>query len=295
MKVGVIYIDSGWILQTIALKMCEADDRFIPIPIGHNRFPACDFYYYVDVQNCWNPEFRNVLGTAKHVGMFTHLDGDSGDSFRKGWDQLDGVVHMATRYEKMFSRWYQPEKLRTISPGEVSQFDTPPINFGIVQRGGHVGKGSDFLPDVIASLPSSVRGAMTLHFCGKGWVESSGEDYHGVPALNYKEDDWQSMYQRCDYIIIPSLWEGGPMSLLEALATGTGIIAAEVGFVGDLWDKYNYGFSGNHFTMFTPGDVRGCGQRICNVVAPRVQMRSIVENLSYSNYAAHVYTFMEQL
>ena len=295
MTIGVAHVDSGWILSTIAKKMCEADDRFTAFPIADigDHIQEHESFYYVDVQNCWSGQFRNARPDAKHIGMFTHLDRDSDETFRQGWDMLDGVVHMCNRYEHAFRKWYAESQMAVIVPGEVSSFGRSHTHVGIVQRGGHTGKGFEFLPDVIKALPVSVRESIKLHFCGQGWIETAERDYHGVSSENYIESDWRLMYDRCDYILIPSLWEGGPMALLEALATGTRIIAADVGFVRDFYDRW--GYDTDHFSVFVPGDVHGCAQRICEVVAPRVRMRSLVTHLSYADYANRVHDFIGEI
>jgi len=309
--IGVVYIDSGWILQHIALKMCEADERFIPIPRGSlnqvSDIPKnVKALYYVDVQNCWNIAFKDARPDIAHVGMFTHLDGDDSSSFRSGWDRLEAVVHMATRYEKAFSKWYKPYQMTTIVPGEVSGFPNPKEKIGICQRGGHIGKGKDFLPLVIDSLPTYVRDNIELHFCGDGWgveppdfmgpyiqgTRATQETYCGVDAVGWHEQEFTQLYQNIDTLLIPSMWEGGPMSLLEALATKKSVIAANVGFVPDFFEAHGYGEDHTLFQMYTAGSVTSCAKAINDLITPKVMMRSVVENLSYKSYAQQVYDFI---
>lgn len=68
-----------------------------------------------------------------------------------------------------------------------------------------------------------------------------------------------SFYQRLDFLIIPSLWEGFGLVALESMASNTPVIASRVGGLTDIIkDNYN-GF------LFTPGDYLALADLIKNL------------------------------
>lgn len=318
MKIAVVHPDSGWVLSVISRRMCEAmPEVFRPLPISElysggadgpggliqwHHPDDVDGFYYVDVQNCWYAMTRAFPSVDRliHVGFFTHLDRDSAASFRLGWDKLDGVVHMAERYRTMFvaNKWYPADRMALLRPGEVAaEFPLKPVTFGICQRGEHEGKGRDFLPQVIEGLAPDIKAAMRLSFLGKGWLPDGmggiedGQQYHGVSAYQWPED--RSLYarwhQQIDYLVIPSLWEGGPLSMLEALSTGTPIIAAEVGWVPE-FNREN-----GVIHMYPPGNADSLRAIIACSVGWRLARRTAVVGMSYRRYAEGVLAFFEKM
>ncbi len=297
MKIGVIHPGNNWILSIIAKRLCAADpDHFESWPrtsLFHYDLKGCllDGWLYWDVQNCFHPAYKQRFPDAIHVGAFTHLDKDENESFRFGWDRCDGIIHMAQRYYDRFVEqgWYRPEQMAVIRPGEVVDMPLKKIRIGICQRGEHVGKGAMFFPEVIEGLPDTIKDGLKVIFCGKGWTD--GGNYHGVTIAKYPEDSWQNIFYDSDYLLIPSLWEGGPMSLLEALAAGIPIIAADVGWVRDFYNEP----VGDTFLLYPPGDVAELQRILTCLVQQHLDRRAVVEKMSYRRYAADVLAFFERI
>jgi glycosyltransferase involved in cell wall biosynthesis len=59
-------------------------------------------------------------------------------------------------------------------------------------------------------------------FTGDGWPR---------PGTAVAEADMPAFYRSLDYVLVPARYEGGPMSVLEALASGVEVIAPDIGFV----------------------------------------------------------------
>jgi len=319
MKIQVFSPGSGWVLDAISRRICEADpDTFgEPVAAGkaidHIQRPNPDGCLFWDIQNCWHPDFRQLYPQAIHVGAFTHLHADDANNFRAGWERLDAVVHMNQKYLATFIRekWYPAERMIVLRPGEVAdQFPLRKVRIGVCQRGGHVGKGSEFLPLVIETLDQTVLDGLELWFMGKGWFGFAEQaqrteqpkypqltfapGHSSVSAIADEGEDaatYPEFFERLDYLLIPSLWEGGPMALLEALSCGIPVIAAEVGWVSDFAREAAVG----DLTTFVPGDVEALKRLLTGLVAPRLRRRRLVEGMSYKRYAADLVAFFGRI
>ena len=305
LKIGVMTQQAGWILSHITKKMCAADARFIELEwTGKNTVAVpkdLDAIYYVDVQGCFQAKLMMMAPDMTHVGMFTHLDKDSPKSMDKEWMVLDGIVHMCGRYFDEFERqgWYKAEQMCLIPPGEVKDFTLKPLVLGVCQRGGFPGKGDGFLQEALQGLSEDVRDAVIVQFKGTGW-DLSKMPHNMTVWLDDKEDrGYQEFYNVIDYLLIPSLWEGGPMAFLEALATGTPVIASDVGFVTDYIHRRPNGSEPSHYSkeghfIYDPGDVEALQEIIAELVYERLDRRAMVEDMRYRLYAERVHHFISE-
>ena len=87
-------------------------------------------------------------------------------------------------------------------------FFKPVIKIGVVGRTYHTGRKGEDLVQKLMDEPG-----IEWHFTGSGWP---------APAEMYPAEMMPDFYNSVDYILIPSYYEGGPMSILEALACGRG-------------------------------------------------------------------------
>ena len=319
MRINILHPDSGWILSNIA-KKTEAANPEVFAAITMNEFKDSEFsdwadvdaWLYCDIQNCYIPLIKEYYPLAVHIGLFTHLDKDSTESYRAHWGSLDGVVHMAERYFQSFAdhHFYPVDRMTVLRPGEVSQFSLKKMRLGVCQRGEHPGKGAEFLPEVLNSLPADVADALVLYTLGSGWNSDMSVTHIDCGDENY--EDYPEFYQNIDYLLIPSLWEGGPMSLLEAMATGLPIIAPDVGWVPEILreltseidiegkeiDSFVDGVSfyrPSNFWLYKPGDVQGLTHIINSIVSVRLAKRRVVEDMSYKGYGDGLIEFTNHL
>jgi len=323
MKLLVVSPGSGWILCRIAESIATAggwswmqapsDGTNAILNVG-SKWPVkssprdAEAVFYVDVQNCWGEQWRDFAPNAVHVGFFTHLDRGSTDerAFRPGWDRLDGVVHMATRYERIFAEqgWYPKERMTVIHPGQpCSTFKLRPLRLGVCQRGGFPGKGDPFLFEALGNLPVEIRRHVELHIKGSGWSQSYHTHLARIHPLSVFFDEgeapqsYPSFYEKIDCLLIPSLYEGGPMALQEALAVGVPVIAADVGFVPDLLREWNSGAAVDApgCTIFPAGNHQAMAAAIEDRVMDKLNLRSRVDKLSWRVYADKLEAFVRAL
>jgi glycosyltransferase involved in cell wall biosynthesis len=162
---------------------------------------------------------------------------------------------------------------------------------------------------VIRNLRPEIKAGLQLHFKGKGWREKFdglifrgasffGGDkpeewysgtYYGVEAHDWGSEDAKSyppFYDKLDYYLICSIFEGGPMGLLEALATGLPIISSEVGWVPEFKRIAH---------LYPAGCVDALAVILTEIAERKLLRRAEVESMSYKQYASDVLTFFEKL
>lgn len=226
MKINIVTVNSGWILQKISERIAAASPDVFQIslrPVGD-----ADANFYIDMLNCYRGK-----SPIFDIGFFTHLHEDSTSSMQNHWLSLDHIVHMCTRYKKAFQQFYPAEKMSVLYPGEVSeQFPIKKPLIGVFQRGFHEGKGFDFMKSI---AQYDILKNFKFLFVGSDWGEVSDIfNNNSIETRCHENEDYStypSLYGKVDYVLIPSLWEGGPMSLIEAYATGTPIISSDVGWI----------------------------------------------------------------
>lgn len=89
-------------------------------------------------------------------------------------------------------------------------------------------KGQDLLLDVWPTVRRAVRGAR-LELVGDG-PDRAALAARGLPGVSFhgRRDDVADWYAAADVVVFPSRWEGMSLAVLEALACGASVVAADV-------------------------------------------------------------------
>ena len=113
-----------------------------------------------------------------------------------------------------------------------------------------VHKGYDYLIDTIPE-------GTTLEIAGSGPEKERLEKMGKAKLLGtLHQEDLIKKYQKCSIFVLPSLWEGFPFSLLEAMGCGCACIASNVGGVPDLIDN------GKNGLLVEPGNTKELREKI---------------------------------
>lgn len=283
MRINVVTVSSGWILQKIAERVVAACPPNAQMILSHNPKKDVDANFYIDIQNCYG-EKSPVLD----VGYFTHLDCDNIEHLmqNKHWLTCDYIVHMAQRYFDAFKNFYPENKMSVIKPGEVTnEFELKKIKLGIIQRGGYPGKGFHFMQQM---ANCEIMKNFEFLFVGNGW-ESVIDLYKSKGIKCYiadeKYENYPKAYDFIDYLLIPSLWEGGPMSLVEAYAKGVPIISSDVGFVKEFEPEY----------IFKPGSDRELAAILTEIQKKLSLRRNKVIDLKYDFFSKKIVDIVKNL
>ena len=309
-KIAVVHVASGWILNKIGQRICEAmPDRFESVPVNQidnmekDRAAQFEGWYYVDIQNCWMPMLRDAFPNVPHIGMFTHLHEDDLNNIKSHWLSLNGVVHMNSRYADLFESHgvYVADQQIVSRPGGDfdTHFEMKPLILGVSQRGSDSdgkplpGKGNGFLQEAIALLSEEERMCICLCFKGNGWIPSDFDVSNAWRHDGEEYEDYYAFYHTLDYLLIPSLWEGGPMAALEAMYMGIPIISANVGWMPDLYREC--GLSDFCVNLFTAGDAKGLANRISQLVRRKIRMSEVVKGMTHKKHAKEILSLFERI
>ncbi len=103
-------------------------------------------------------------------------------------------------------------------------------------------------------------------------------------------------YQNCDIFVLPSVWEGLPLTLMEAAASGLPVITTDVGGITSVFVHEE------NALIVRPGDVKQLARNMQKVVLDkelqnklRINARMLAQNHSWENSAARLENVYGQL
>lgn len=283
MHINIVTVTSGWILSKIAERLYTAGNSITDHEFTLSYAPNmnADVNFYVDVQNCFRQKTPGL-----DIGFFTHVHEDNIVTVNNITFSLDYIFHMCDRYYKMFSKRYPLCKMKVLPVGGiVNGFELKKPKIGIVQRGQYEGKGFNFMLGLDTDRLKDFR----FLFVGSGWDEVVSKYEAAGIEVEYttyeKYDSYPQHYEDMDYLLIPSLWEGGPMSVMEAFSTGTPIIASNVGWIPDLGVEY----------MFEPGNSEALYSILDGISGPIKARRDKVSEITYTGYIHQLMNVIKEL
>ncbi|TMA78579.1 MAG: glycosyltransferase [Deltaproteobacteria bacterium] len=263
-RVHVVLADEGWILEQCGREL----ERRLPyVHVGSAADQSAAINYYVNYA-AWRGR-----ASAIEVALFTHIE----ERVPEAAARFFAVAHAMTTSICM-SRVYA-ERLRAAGVGDVHEITPgvdldayrPIVRIAVVGRTYPTGRKGEALVQAVMDEPG-----IEWHFTGEGWPG---------PAERHPPERMPQLYNAVDYVLVPALYEGGPMPLLEALACGKEVIAPPVGFVPDY----------PHIPYRT-GDVADLRRVLRELVARRMALRAAVEHRSWDAWArAHDGLFRRML
>jgi len=252
--VNIVLADEGWILERCGR---EIEKRLPYVRVSRQADPAAAINYYVNYS-----AFKASTG-GTDIAFFTHIEERAPEAARRFFDvakEMTASVAMSERYAERL-RDAGVSDVRVITPGvDLDRFQLR-VKIGVVGRTYHTGrKGDDLLRAVMDEE------YIDWHFTGDGWP---------APGKTYSDEEMPAFYRSMDYILVPAHYEGGPMPLLEALASGVEVIAPRVGFV----DEYPH----IEFEAGSPSDLR---RVLRELVGVRLDRRHAVKGRTWDAWAA---------
>lgn len=300
MKLNIVTVNSGWILQKIAERMNANLSDDVDAAVSNQPLPGFEAYYYCDIQNCYHG-FRAIAPDATHIGYITHAHEDDPEWLKGMFDQqgvweLDGIKSMNERYTEMCKEiGYKGPMITATPPAIAEDFPMRKTKLLIANRGGFPGYGHDFM----ASLPDDKKFKFILSeyyefiFVGNGWepvvdkYEQNDIEVLYIPDSNCAyPQDYAKLYHQVDYLLVPILWTAGPYCAMEARLTGLSIIASDVGLINyEVGTEYCY----------PPGDSRALYNILTALATERKIRRDAVVRLGdWNSYTKTVVDFIKK-
>ncbi|MFT7641176.1 MAG: glycosyltransferase involved in cell wall biosynthesis/predicted SAM-dependent methyltransferase [Pirellulaceae bacterium] len=264
-NIELIIADRGWILEKIAeeiQKQCYANWN---VRIATEPSDWADLHYFIP----YSKFPAEKLGPS--ICFFTHREDvePARSNFLLQAQRSDYCVTLSGKYERLL-RANGIENVRTIESGvDLEAFDIR-LQIGVVGRTYHTGRKGE---DLVAACMDIEN--IDFLFTGSGWP---------APSVHLDESELPGFFNRLDYLLIPSRIEGGPVPLMEALASGCEVIApSDIGFV----EKFPH-------IQYENGNVESLRKTLIELVGKRKGLRDSVQGYSWEAFGKrHVELFEE--
>ena len=251
--------DRGWILEKLASEIAVRSNL---VSVSTEPDPSADLQYYINY-SCR----RRRVGPVE-IAFFTHSERD--EAARKRYFDIAADVEHSVCMSKRYADELGEAGIKdvtTITPGVDLDAFVPKVRIGVIGRTYHTGRKGESLVADVMDIPG-----IEWRFTGQGWPgKSTFVDGAKMPDF----------YNDLDYVLIPALYEGGPMSVLEGLACGVPIIASDVGWV----DEYPH-------IPFENGNSQSLRAVLTRLVDERLKLRTSVEHRTWAAWGdAHLELF----
>jgi glycosyltransferase involved in cell wall biosynthesis len=254
--------DTGWILEKLAREITSRLP-YVTYDTAANSDAAIQYYM---TYGCRQERISPI-----EIALFTHKEQvpSAAEKFEKVASEVDYCVAQSLATAAILTA-QEIEKVTTISPGVDLDRFAPMVRIGVVGRTYHTGRKGEALVASVMDIPG-----IDWHFTGKGWPG---------PAEFVADEDMPTFYRSLDYVLVPALIEGGPMCVLEALASGCEVIAPPVGWVPQ--------FPHIGFKLGDPGDLR---RVLLELVKKKADLRKSVEAYTWDAWASQHHQLFTKL
>ena len=252
------------------IEECIQEDG---IQLVHTHGYKADLYGYVAARRSGKPivaTCHNWLGGTAALGIYNHLD-------RMALKRFQGLAAVSDSVaQRLLASGVPATKIRTIANGiDVQTFEracpSQALNFdgskvvGMVARL-DLKKGFEYLLRAASELHSAFPGLKVV-IVGEGPDRNEIEGMiqrFGLQSnviLAGQHSDMPGIYAAMDVFVLPSLNEGLPMTILEAMAASRPVIATRVGAIPRVIQDGETGL------LVDPGDTDGLRNALARLLA----------------------------
>jgi len=278
----------GWILDTFCNEIKRhLNVQTVDVVLDTDTLPCARAYFYPHYfyYRTFRLKFPEIA-RSRNVVLFTHPHEKeiSDHEFRYLLNSADVVASMCTMFrDTLIKKGVHKDKIAVVLAG------ADPVRFSPHERGQqpvglcsayHSRKNPQLILDIISAAPH-----LNFVLIGKGWETWDHFDrLSKLPNFEYRNrisyEEMPNFYTSIDVFLSPSLLEGGPMPVLEAMMCNVVPVATNIGFCPDLITHGENGFLFEHEKE--PHMIIGLIEQACKL---RTDVRSTVENLSWQNYS----------
>jgi len=213
LKVRIITEKPGWIMH----RKAEEIAKRLPYAVINEDYPEANIHYYINYGY-----FNQRPKSGVVIANFTHYDPDKlNDKWESVAKEVDHCVAVANTAAADVKRFGIPDDKITVIPVGADKSFKPKMTLGLVGRVYPGGRKGEHLVQALLEDESLMENLQIVAL----------NDSWGVPT--WKFDDMSDFYRSIDYLLVPSLYEGGPVPFMEALGVGTMSIAPAIGVIPD--------------------------------------------------------------
>jgi glycosyltransferase involved in cell wall biosynthesis len=255
-----------------AVKQIEEYIQEDEVDLVHTHGYKADLYGYLAAWRCHKPVVatcHNWVGGTAALGIYNHLDRMALKKFNALAAVSDAVAH------RLLAFGVPAEKIKTIANGiDVKAFECaqplPPLQdagstvVGMVARL-DLQKGFEYLLRAARELCQMFPG-LRIVIAGEGPDRSAIEEMieqYGLQSsvvLAGQQSNMPAVYAAMDIFVLPSLNEGLPMTVLEAMAASKPVIATRVGAIPSVIQD------GENGLLVAPKDPEGLRNAIASLL-----------------------------
>ena len=242
------------------IEECIQEDG---IELLHTHGYKADLYGYVAARRSGKPivaTCHNWVGGTAALGIYNHLD-------RMALKRFQGLAAVSDSVaQRLLASGVPARKIRTIAngidvqtferahPSQIFNFDGSKV-VGMVARL-DLQKGFEYLLRASSELRSAFPGLKVV-------IVGEGPDRNEIEGMIHRlglqsnvilagqHSDMPGIYAALDVFVLPSLNEGLPMTILEAMAASRPVIATRVGAIPKVIQDGETGL------LVDPGDIQG--------------------------------------
>jgi glycosyltransferase involved in cell wall biosynthesis len=273
------------------IEECIQEDG---IELLHTHGYKADLYGYVAARRSGKPivaTCHNWVGGTAALGIYNHLD-------RMALKRFQGLAAVSDAVaQRLLDSGVAAKKIRTIANGiDVGPFEhalpSPALNFdgskviGMVARL-DLQKGFEYLLRAARELCGTFP-ALKVVIVGEGPDRQAIENMiqrFGLESnviLAGQHSDMPAVYAAMDIFVLPSLNEGLPMTILEAMAASKPVIATRVGAIPSVIKDGETGL------LVNPEDVNGLRNALARLLTDSNLCRRI--GAAGHDWVSHNYT-----
>lgn len=213
LRVRIVTEKPGWIMH----RKAEEIAKRLPNAVINEEYPDANIHYYINYGY-----FNKRPASGVVIANYTHYDPDKlNDKWESVAREVDHCTAVANTAAEDVKRFGIPEEKITVIPVGADKSFKPKMTLGLVGRVYPGGRKGEHLVHALLEDEALMENLQIVAL----------NDSWGVPT--WKFDDMADFYRSIDYLLIPSLYEGGPVPFMEALACGTMAIAPAIGVVPD--------------------------------------------------------------
>jgi len=264
-----------------AVRQIEEYIQEDAVDLVHTHGYKADLYGYLAAWRCHKPVVatcHNWVGGTAALGIYNHLDRMVLKKFNALAAVSDAVAH------RLLAFGVPAEKIKTIANGiDVAAFERAQslpllkaegsMVVGVVARL-DLQKGFEYLLRAARTLCKTFQG-LQIVIAGEGPDRDKIEDMiqqYGLQSnvvLAGQQSNMPSVYAAMDIFVLPSLNEGLPMTVLEAMAASKPVIATRVGAIGSVIQD------GKNGLLVAPKDPEGLQNAIAGLLSDPERRRRL--------------------